>query len=89
MKLLFARIRVCIVTHTLIASNNDFKYSDIGIWKFNCYNLIILQNVTNFKCFVMDIYLENDSLFERADTICLSEHLPKLKSYYVDERYSN
>ena len=35
----------------------------------------------------MDIYLENDSLFDRADTICLSEHLPKLSSHYVDERF--
>ena len=35
----------------------------------------------------MDIYLENDSLFDRADTICLSEHLPKLSSYYVDESF--
>ena len=35
---------------------------------------------------MMDIYLEIDSLFDRADTICLSEHLPKLSSHYVDER---
>ena len=79
MKLLFARIRACVVSHTLIGSDNNIKYFDIGIFanftatKFNCPS-----KRHKFKTLCDGHLFGNDSLFERAETKYFTAHLLNL-----------
>ena len=92
MKLLFARIRACVVSHTLIGSDNNIKYFDIGIFanftatKFNCPS-----KRHKFKTLCDGHLFGNDSLFERAETKYSIAHLlHPIQFYYItknDLRY--